>query len=170
MKKTTDPPAIVNYYIKPGFIYLADQQTSISAVLGSCVAVCLYDRRLKTGGMNHFLLPEIHKKNSTTPRYGNVATHALVRMMLNNGSFRNDLEAQIFGGAYNKTVSEKKDIGRDNVAIARKTLKKEKIRITSEDTGGNRGRKVVFDTFSNEVAIVRVDRLRQNDWYPYQAN
>ena len=30
----------------------------ISTLLGSCVAVCLWDPILQLGGMNHFLLPE----------------------------------------------------------------------------------------------------------------
>lgn len=162
-------PVNTNYYIKPGFMYLATEPTTISAVLGSCVSVCLYDNKLKTGGMNHFMLPSTDNKDQYTAKYGNVATHALIRMMLKNGSKKNDLEAQIFGGAFNSVISPK-DIGRLNIKIAQKTLAKEKIKITSEDTGGKKGRKLVFNTTTNEIAVVRVDSLRKKDWHPYKED
>lgn len=147
-------------------MYLAVEPTTISAVLGSCVSVCLFDNKLKTGGMNIFLWPSVFEKNKATAQYGNIATRALIRMMLKNGSRKENLEAQIFGGAFNENVSHK-DIGTLNVKIAKKTLKKERIPVTSEDTGGEKGRKLVFDTSTNEIAVVRVDNLRESDWHPY---
>jgi chemotaxis receptor (MCP) glutamine deamidase CheD len=46
-------------------------------------------------------------------------------MMINNGSKLKHLEAQIFGGAYNPEISLK-DIGLENVLIARKVLAKKR--------------------------------------------
>ncbi len=168
MNKKTNIPSRTNYYIKPGFLYVAIEPTTISAVLGSCVSVCLFDNKQKAGGMNNFLWPSVFEKNKATAKYGNIATRALIRMMIRNGSKKKDLEAQIFGGAFNKDISPK-DIGKLNVKIAKKTLKDENIPITSEDTGGEKGRKLVFDTSNNEIAVVRVDNLRQNDWHPYES-
>lgn len=168
MERKNNTPTNTIYYIKPGFMYLATEPTIISAVLGSCVSVCLYNNKLKIAGMNHFMLPAIYDKNKATAIYGNVATITLIRMMLKNGSDKNDIEAQIFGGAFNKNVSPK-DIGELNITIAKKTLIKEKIKITSEDTGGEKGRKLVFDTATNEIAVIRVDKLRKKDWHPYES-
>ena len=61
-----------------------------------------------------------------------------------------------------------KDIGRENIEIARKILSKRKISIISKDVGGEKGRKVVFNTDTNEIAVLKVDSLRDDDWYPYQ--
>ena len=153
-----------NYFLEPGFIFVTIKPTLISTVLGSCVSICLYDKKRRMGGMNHFQLPHIHERQSSTARYGNVASSALVRMMINNGSKLKHLEAQIFGGAYNPEISLK-DIGLENVLIARKVLAKKKVRVVSEDVGGEKGRKIVFDTHANEIAVLKVDKLRKEDWY-----
>ncbi len=156
-----------NYFLKPGFIYVPDQSITISTVLGSGVSVCIYDREKQVGGMNHFQFPHIATKGKTTALYGNVATLFLLKMMIQKGSQWENLEAQLFGGAYYPAVSDK-DIGRENIDIARKILKKGKIPVISEDVGGEKGRKVVFVNTSNEMAVLKVDRLRDRDWYPYE--
>ncbi len=127
----------------------------------------MYDRKLKKGGMNSFQFPMIREKGKTTTRYGNVAIWALIRMMLEDGSTSKHLEAQIFGGAHNPDVSQV-NIGNENIRVARKILMKEKIVVASEDVGGVKGRKIVFSTHSNEIAVFKVDKLRKSDWYPYE--
>ncbi len=157
-----------NYFLKPGYIFLSVNPTIISTVLGSSVSVCLYDRKRKVGGMNHFKLPSIGDPNKSTAEYGNVATMTLVRMMLEDGSKRKNIEAQIFGGAYRSDIS-KVDVGSDNVGIARKVLARFRLQVVSEDVGGQKGRKIVFDTAKNEIAIIRVEKIREGDWYPYES-
>lgn len=155
-----------NYFLKPGYIYTPDSPVSISTVLGSCVSVCIFDRKRKQGGMNHFRFPLTRDREKATADYGNVATLAMVAMMLDSGSKTKDLVAQIVGGANNPEVSNQ-DIGRENVRIARKVLVGKKIRIISEDVGGTRGRKVVYNTANNELAVLKVDTIRKGDWVPY---
>ncbi len=158
---------ITQYHLEPGYILVPDNSVSISAVIGSGVSICMFDRKKRIGGMNHFIFPYIATKGKTTALYGNIATIALLKMMLARESSIKSLEAQIYGGAYHpETVSE--NIGRENIEIARKILLKNQISITSQDVGGEKGRKVIFNTNTNEVAILKVDRLRAVDWYPYQ--
>jgi len=157
---------VQDYFLKPGFIYLPERPTTISTVLGSSVAVSLYDRSLKTGGMNHFLFPYVGGQDKTTSMYGNIAVLTLIRMMTGNGSKISNLEAQIFGGAFNTEYS-KRDIGKDNFKSARYILSDKNIKIVSEDVGGELGRKIVFNTSSYEIGILKVGRLRESDWYPY---
>jgi chemotaxis protein CheD len=159
-------PTSPAYYLEPGYIFVAIRPTIISSVLGSAVSVCLYDRKRKLGGMNQFQLPEVRDRRRATARYGNAATLALVRMMEENDCAIRSIEAQIIGGAFNSEVSGE-DIGRTNVAVARRVLGRKGIRIVSEDVGGSKGRKVVFNTGANEVAVMKVERLRDGDWYPY---
>lgn len=159
----------LDYLLKPGFIYLADKPVSISTVLGSSVSVCLFDRKKKIGGMNHFQFPEITEREKSTAIYGNVATSALIRMMLSNGSKHSHIEAQIFGGAYNPSVSNC-NIGINNIRTARNILNSRKIKIISEDVGGEVGRKIIFNTSNSEIAVLKVKNLRQSDWYPYQSD
>jgi chemotaxis protein CheD len=157
----------VKYFLKPGYVFVSVKPAVISAVVGSCVIVCLYDTKRKVGGMNNYQLPNINEQNKATARYGNVAIFALTDMMLKDGSQLKNLEAQIVGGAVNREFDTNK-IGVMNVNIAKKILKKKKIRVVSEDIGGEKGRKVVFNTSTNELAILKVDTLRDSDWYPYK--
>jgi chemotaxis protein CheD len=167
--KEADSPTLINYFLKPGFIFLAEKPTVISTVLGSGVSVCIYDRKLKTGAMNRFQYPLTSDRTKSTAAFGNVATIAMIRMMEKNGSKRKNLEAQILGGAHNPDISER-NIGRENVKTAVSVLMKEGIPIASRDDGGEKGRKVVFNTFTNELLVFKVEKLRASDWYPYEGN
>ncbi len=158
-----------NYFLGPGYIYLPSKETDISAVLGSCVSVCLYDKKRKTAGMSHFQFPSIKEKLKATVVYGNVSTFSIVNMMENAGSEIKDLEAQIFGGAFNPEICSK-DVGKKNVNVAKRVLAKKQVRIVSEDTGGEKGRKIVFNSMSGDVAVLRVETIRKEDWYPFKSN
>jgi chemotaxis protein CheD len=167
MFENSDLPATTNYFLKPGYIFMPTEPTVVSTVLGSCVAVILWDRKRKTGGINHFQLPTCKNIEKPTARYGDASTLMLIRMMIQDGSKRKHLEAQIFGGAYNNEISSK-DVGRENIRIARRVLASHGIRVVSEDVGGERGRKIIFDAVLNEVAVLKVERLRKGDWHPYR--
>jgi len=167
MKQENNTLQPLDYFLQPGYILVTAKPTLISAVLGSCVAVCIYDRKRKLGGMNHFQLPATKDLEKATARYGNAATFALIRMMLQQGSKIKHLEAQLFGGAHNSEVSPE-NIGQKNIRAAKKILAKARVKLVSEDVGGQKGRKIVFNTGNNEVAVLKVDRLRKEDWYPYE--
>lgn len=157
---------IDHYFLQPGYIVVPDPCISISTVVGSGVSICIYNQESRIGGMNHFQLPYMATKGKTTAVYGNVATRALIEMMTGQEGKKKHLEAQIFGGACNPKKKQE-DIGRKNIEIARKILLKAGISILSEDVGGEKGRKIVFNTAANEVAVLKVDSLRDADWYPY---
>lgn len=167
METSKNTPTVINYFLKPGYLFVTEKPTAISTVVGSCVAVCLFDKKRKTGGMNHFQLPNIYNKKKATTRYGNVATSTLIKIMIEDGSKIKHLHAQIFGGAYNPKIS-KKDIGTDNIKTAREILNKNHIKIISEDVGGSIGRKIIFSTNSNEIAVLKVENIRTADWYPFE--
>ena len=156
-----------HYFLQPGYIFMAGKAIEISAVLGSCVAVCLYDKKKKVGCMNHFEFPYASDRKNATARYGNAAMPALIRMILEGGSKIKDLEAQLFGGAYNPEICPE-DIGKNNIFVARRILENKKIHIVSDDVGGEKGRKIIFNTGTSEVAVFRVEKLRKGDWYPYE--
>ena len=166
MEQNSEKLVPQDYFLKPGFIYLPNSPTTISTVLGSSVAVSLYDRSLKLGGINHFRFPYNERREKSTALYGNIAILTLIRMMVSNIS---NLEAQIFGGALNPKYSNR-DIGRDNFKIAKQILTTKKIKIRSEDIGGELGRKIIFNTSTCEIVILKVDRLRESDWYPYSGD
>lgn len=155
------------YHLLPGYIFASPEPALVSTVVGACVAVCLWDRRLKIGAMNHFLHPKLARRNEPTPRYGNVSLPAMIRLMVRQGCRREDMEAQIFGGG-RRSMHDVSDVGKRNVKMARKILKKNGIQIVSEDVGGIKGRRVLFHTFTSEAIVMKTDKIRRGDWAPYR--
>ncbi len=145
------------YFLEPGHIFLNQEQSIVMAYLGSGVAVCLYDCKEKYGGMNHYITPKSGRREPATAKFGNAATVGLIRIMLKNGSNIRNIRAQVFGGASPLYSSEK--TGKKNAKIAKKLLKKFKIPIVSEDTGGNLVRKVAFNTRTGEIMVHKVSKI-----------
>ncbi|CAG1001476.1 partial Chemoreceptor glutamine deamidase CheD, partial [Rhodocyclaceae bacterium] len=86
--------------INPGG-WAIETERPISTLLGSCVAVCLFDARLKIGGMNHFLLPSrASGANADTDVIlnGDFAMEVLVNALLNKGASKARLVAKACGG------------------------------------------------------------------------
>jgi chemotaxis protein CheD len=163
---TNNAVDIYRYHLTPGHVLTCGQQAMISAVLGTCVAVCLHDRRLKIGGMNHFLYPKSGFFGSASNNYGDVAIPALIDKLRRMGSRPQDLEAQIFGGG--DAGRDRDGTGEKNVKIARKLLKKNGIAVVSEDVGGFKGRRLIFHTGTNETLVMKTHRIRRGDYYPYR--
>jgi len=155
------------YALEPGYIYLPEKPTLVASSLGSCVVVSIFDSKQRIGGLAQYMLPATRDPNHYTTMYGNVSIITLIRMFIARGSKSRHLEAQIFGGAH-KRGSFSKNVGRENVMIARRILNRYGIRIVSEDIGGEKGRKIVFNSLTNEVAILKVNQIPSFQWYPYR--
>jgi chemotaxis protein CheD len=112
--------------------------------------------------MNHFVYPQTTQKEQATPVYGNVATMALLKLMREEGCDMEALTAHIIGGGHPDGAAH--STGAKNVEIARKILKEKGITISSEDVGGIVGRKVVFDLATGHVAVLKVHKVRNEDW------
>ncbi|MDR2351976.1 MAG: chemotaxis protein CheD [Deltaproteobacteria bacterium] len=164
---TTRAIEVYRYHLAPGSLCTCQSQAMISAVLGTCVAVCLHDRRLKIGGMNHFLFPKSGFFGSPSKEYGDVAIPQLISKLLRMGSRLEDLEAQIVGGAMIPGTRDNSTGGK-NVNIARKILKKQGIPVVSEDVGGFKGRRLIFHTGTNETIVMKTHRIRRGDYFPYR--
>lgn len=159
---------VYRYHLEPGGVFTCGEPAMVSAVLGTCVAVCLHDRRLKIGGMNHFLYPKTGPFGRPTPQHATASIPALIRMMQKQGCRVEDLEAQIFGGGELMGAAGSGNIGAKNVKMARKLLKKSGIRVVSEDVGGMKGRRLIFHTGTNEALVMKTHRIRRGDYYPYR--
>lgn len=145
---------------------MSHEPTRISTVLGSGVAVSIWDSKKKYGGMANYLYPSAEKRPEMTAMYGNVAVRCLIGMFLESGSQAKNMRAQIFGGAGNASLECVK-AARENIRIARSILREQRIKTISEDVGGSMGRKIVYNNFKNEGVVYKVNVLRSGDWYPY---
>ena len=124
----------------------------VSTVLGSCISVCLHDPVLGQGAINHFILPHWNGSDLATMKYGNLSIIRILEEMLNLGSKYENVAAKVFGGAEVLTGAPTKfHIGRRNTHIAIEILKEFKIPVLCSEVGGNKGRKIHFNTLTGKV-------------------
>ena len=143
--------------INPGG-WAIESERPISTLLGSCVAVCLYDPKLKIGGMNHFLLPTVTSADNSDLDMilnGDYSMEVLVNALLNKGAQKSRLIAKAFGGG---TIisSINMDIGGRNSAFAHEWLARESIPLVASDFNGPWSRKVVFVPQSGDAFCRRI--------------
>jgi chemotaxis protein CheD len=142
---------IATHYLYPAALFIHQKPHEVSTILGSCVSVCLWDSHLKIGGINHFMLPFWNGDGLASPKYGNIAIERLIEKMLALGCSKKNLLAKVFGGAKQLETGNFFNVGERNIALAVEILKEYNIRISVQNTGGDRGRKLVFRTHSGEV-------------------
>jgi chemotaxis protein CheD len=150
------PELVANsaHYLYPSTLFASSQASEVITVLGSCVSVCLWDWRRRSGGINHYMLPFWNGEGLSSPKFGNIANSRLLEKMLGLGSQKKDLVAKVFGGA-NQLQQETNlyNIGKRNVHIAIEMLQTENIPIISAHTEGGQGRKIKFYTHTGEVLL-----------------
>lgn len=133
----------VRAYLAPGRLYASGEDAQVTTILGSCVAVCIWDAQAQVGGVNHFLLPS---GGPASPRFGDSAVALLIGRLLELGAHRGRLSAKVFGGAcvLEAFRADEWSLGARNVEMAREQLVAAGIPVVGEDVGGDRGRKLVF--------------------------
>ena len=145
--------------INPGG-WTVETERPITTLLGSCVAVCLYDPKLRLAGMNHFLLPSRTKTASDDTDVilaGDYSMEVLLNTMLTKGAQKSRIVAKAFGGGTIVT-SIRMAIGQRNADFAKEWLEREGIHLAAQDFGGAWSRKVIFtpdggDAFCRRLPI-----------------
>jgi chemotaxis protein CheD len=142
------------YFITDGQFLITTVPATIHTVLGSCVSVCLWDRKLRMAGMNHFLLPGSTASAAGNPNHGYTSIPMLIRSMINRKAQIENMEAKIFGGC-NSWLRDNNlfTVGKKNIEVANLLLREAGIKITAQDTGGIYGRKIVFNTYIGKVKV-----------------
>jgi len=170
MRRFWDPAqSVVNVKVLPGEYYVGRQNEMVSTVLGSCVSACIFDRRLKLGGMNHFMLPEASgdrggERDSWSAtvgraaRYGNDAMEHLINAILKAGGRREDWEVKVFGGG--RVLAQMTDVGARNIAFVQRYLQTEGLAVTASDLGDVYPRQVQFFPATGKA---RVRQMRGRD-------
>lgn len=146
----------------PGEYFATGEGLVLHTVLGSCIAVCLWDPEKQIGGMNHFMLPAALDPNATfysdAGRYGMHAMELLINKMLTIGADRARMVAKVFGGAHVlATGSDRSRLPDSNTAFALEYLATESIPVVAKDVGGNTGRQVHFAVPTGTVYVKKLD-------------
>ena len=129
--------------------------------LGSCVGVVLYDLPAKTAGLAHVMLPSSfiakNGEHMNKAKFADTAIFELIGMLKSAGCHQSRLLAKIAGGAEMfsfSSMNEAMRIGPRNVEAVKQELKKYRIQLVAEDTGGKSGRTIEFNP-ENAVLTVR---------------
>jgi chemotaxis protein CheD len=141
-------------FLQPGQIHVATKPTAITTILGSCIAVCLWDPVRRVGGMNHYMLPHASAGNVASPRFGSFALEELLVQLRAAGARLPFLRARVFGGACMfQTMQAPTHLGVQNADLALEFLSRRAIEIVEVETGGNRGRKLIFFTDEGSACL-----------------
>jgi chemotaxis protein CheD len=135
-------------YLHPGQLFAAAEPFAVTTVLGSCVAVCVWDAVAGVGGANHYLLPDGLANGHASLRYGNVAVQRLLERLLSLGARHDRLQSKLFGGACVLDAFRRAEthLGARNVAAGLLAIRQSGIPVVASDTGGDKGRKLIFHT------------------------
>ncbi len=147
----------MEYYLKIADIKVVKSPDTLKTVVGSCIALCLWDKTTASGGMVHIMMPDSKEhENGSKGKYADTAVRALIDKMIKTGCKEEYLTAEIAGGASmflskNHDNTDGNNIGMKNSQTVKKILHKFNIPLKSEDTGGTSGRRIVFDPSTGEV-------------------
>lgn len=150
--------------VLPGEYYVTNGSTLIVTVLGSCVSVCLRDKDLGIGGLNHFLLPQdntVYENRLIAPsgRYGVYAMELLINHLLKLGARKNRLEAKVFGGGRVLKHMTLMNVGDRNVRFVLEHLASESIPVVAQDVLDTYPRKVYFFPKTGKVMLKKIRSL-----------
>ncbi len=156
-------------YLKPGGIFLGDRPATISTLLGSCVAVTMFVRRLEAGAICHGILPSCRGNRSCAGgdlcvegiRYVDCSIRRMYEWLRQFGVGRGEIEAKVFGGSDMFSAGEdpsRVTVGKQNIIRAFQVLDEEKLRVAASDVGGQVGRKILFSTQTGEVLLKHLQK------------
>ena len=154
-------PALPQVHLAPGELLVTHEPQVVVTVLGSCVAVTMFDRESSLAAICHAMLVEPQRGESPLPgdplsfRYVNIVVPAMVSVYRRAGIDPRAIEVKLFGGGNvigrARRAPETEGIGDANIAAVRVQLARAGLIVTAESIGGRRGCKILFNTATGEV-------------------
>ncbi len=125
--------------------------------LGSCIAVILYDKKIKIAGMIHIALPDsaVNKeKSQSLPGYfADTGLPLLLKDFKKLGGDRKSTVIKITGGSSIMDENKTFDIGKRNAIAVKRFLWKQGLGVMKEDIGGNISRTVSIEIDTGKVLL-----------------
>jgi chemotaxis protein CheD len=148
--------AVQGIYLHPGQMCFCDRPSRVETVLGSCVAITMWNPRLRIGCICHAVLPR--NGGAQDPlKYVDTSIQSMLQVLERHSSRRQDVEVKLFGGAsMRRQTPNRKSVGSQNVDAAIALLSGEGFTLRTSDTGGTAGRKLLFYTATGEVFVKRI--------------
>ena len=146
--------------VQVGQFYASREPCMITTVVGSCIALALWDPHARVGGLTHFVVPPLDDAEEVT-RFGAQAMDLLVCAMMKAGGDRLQLRATVVGAARLLTIDEGDgSVARRTLRFIRDFIRRDGFPVTSEDTGGDAPRRLSFETDTGRATVRPVKPTR----------
>ena len=179
------PKDILEIYLQPGEFYFGDEKTRIRTLLGSCVAITMWQPVLNIGGMCHYMLPQDRRRKAAKiagpdRRRGIVQTKVLdghyaedaMQMFLREIHLARtrpaDYQVKLFGGGSMFVASGKfnrlASVSQQNVEFGRAIIQQYGFKLTAQDLGGEGHRNIILDLWSGDVWVRKAGNVAPTDF------
>ena len=148
-------------YVQPGELRLAEEPAILRTLLGSCVGVTFWSRRLQVGALCHPMLPRLPTRegllsSEKARRYVDYAIGELAKRFRALGVQPRETEVKLFGGADVLTVGQdggRATVGQQNADTALRVIGELGYQVVAQRLGGKKGLHLDFDTNTGEVLL-----------------
>jgi chemotaxis protein CheD len=157
---------LVEVYLQPGEMFLAREPTIIRTLLGSCVGVSFWSRRIGIGALCHAMLPKCPEnmlkdiRPEVGYRYVDFAIRDLARRFDALGAHRAEVQVKLFGGAdvllAGPEISTRATVGSLNCEAALEVLRTEGFQVAASSLRGKAGLNIRFNTGNGEIHLRRL--------------
>ena len=155
------------YLIYPGEHFASNENCYIGTIVGSCLAVSVFDYSRRVGGLINFVVPGtvgtegvVHDEIS---RIGILNMEYLMADMIKLGCDRHFMKVKIFGAGYTDNSNLGKiSLPEHNIRFVKEYFELEKISVEKSDLGGNFRRKLYFSPVDG---VVYRQILKNNEEY-----
>ena len=152
-------PGLMDLFLQPGEVLMADASCQLRTLLGSCVSITLWHPARRIGGMSHFLLPTQgaggREPDPSRPGYyGDDALRLMLQELRKSGVQPAQCQGKIFGGGNmfpNQMRAEGSHVGQRNGEAARALLRQHGVPLVAESLFGTGYRQVIFDVNKGDV-------------------
>ena len=170
---TTPKITLAHLYLKPGEMFILEMPTLVTTILGSCVAVTLYNRRLQVAAISHALLPHCRRrvyqnnvhdllhgecaKCSDAFKYVDCAVSMMIEAFSRFGITAAETQVQLYGGARMIAAQNQpgsmEPVGLQNSNVAQKVIADHRLTLYACDIGEAAGRKISFNTKTGDITL-----------------
>ncbi|HEY4248900.1 MAG TPA: chemotaxis protein CheD [Lacunisphaera sp.] len=160
----TTTPRIQHRFLSPGDLLVVTAPSEITTILGPCIAATFWCAHSHVGAICHAMLPSENMGFDSSAgdhpwKYVSTVIPEMWRRFLRKGGTAGKLEVKLFGGAdllRNAKHPSSTQIGPHNIELAQQLLAECGLRIIASDVGGQKGRKLIFNTQTGDVRIKRL--------------
>ncbi len=151
------------HYLKPGEVYISREPSLITTVLGSCLSLTMHHKPTGLSIICHAVMPsrsEARKNDENGSsksifQYVDSSLEWMITQYEKSGIEPSSVEVKMFGGAAMftdfGTAAKELGVGKRNVETAIDMIKKNRLKLSAWNVGGNQGRKLIFNTLTGEV-------------------